>query len=68
MSKNFRFAMLFPILAILCIVAYAGGLGVLFMVIETTALEEKGVIILGASLVILVPLIAYMLERNTERG
>ena len=68
MNGNFKFAMLFPVLAILCIAAYAGGLGVLFMVIETTALEEIGVIILGASLVILVPLIAYMLERNTERG
>ncbi|MCH8309083.1 MAG: hypothetical protein IIB17_01140 [Chloroflexi bacterium] len=68
MNDNFKFAMLFPILAILCIVAYAGSLGVIFMIIDTTALEEIGVIALGSALVILVPLVAYMLERNTERG
>ena len=43
MNDNFKFAMLFPILAILCIVAYAGSLGVIFMIIDTTALEEIGV-------------------------
>ena len=70
MNGNFKFAMLFPILAILCIAAYAGSLGVIFMVIESTEWlgEEVGVIILGASLVILIPLVAYMLERNTERA
>ena len=68
MNDNFKFAMLFPILAILCIAAYAGSLGVIFMIIDTTALEEIGVIALGSALVILVPLVAYMLERNTERG
>ena len=68
MNDNFKFAMLFPILAILCIAGYAGSLGVIFMIIDTTALEEIGVIALGSALVILVPLVAYMLERNTERG
>ena len=68
MSSNVKFAMLFPILAILCIAAYAGSLGVIFMLINETGMEEIGVIILGAALVIFVPLIAYMLERNTERG
>lgn len=68
MNDNFKFAVLFPILAILCIAAYAGGLGVIFMVIDQSALEEIGVIVLGTALVILIPLVAYMLERNTERG
>ena len=68
MSNNFSFAMLFPILAVVCIAAFAGSLGVIFMLLEHSALEENGVIILGSALVILVPLGAYMLERNSERG
>jgi hypothetical protein len=67
-SNNFSFAILFPILAVICISAFAGSLGVIFMLLEHSALEENGVIILGSALVILVPLGAYMLERNSERG
>lgn len=68
MSKNFRFAMFFPILAVICIAIFAGGLGVIFMLLEASTLEMTGVVILGAALVVLVPLIAYMLERTTERA
>ena len=68
MNKNFKFAMLFPIMAIICIATFAGGLGVIFMLIEESVLHENGVIILGSSLVVLVPLIAFLLERNTEKG
>ena len=67
MSTNFRFAMLFPILAVICIAAFAGSVGVIFMLLEESALEENGVIILGSALVIIVPLIAYLMERNTEK-
>ena len=68
MNKNFKFAMLFPIMAIICIATFAGSLGVIFMLIEESVLDENGVIILGSSLVVLVPLIAFLLERNTEKG
>ncbi len=68
MSKNFRFAMLYPILAIRSIATFAGSLGVVFMLLEETPLHENGVIILGSALVVLVPVIAYLLERNTEKG
>jgi MFS-type transporter involved in bile tolerance (Atg22 family) len=68
MSTNFKFAMLFPILSIICIAAFAGSLGVIFMVLDETAVGENGVIILGSVLVIFVPLIAFLLERNTEQG
>jgi hypothetical protein len=60
--------MLFPIMAIICIATFAGSLGVIFMLIEESVLHENGVIILGSSLVVLVPLIAFLLERNTEKG
>ena len=68
MNKNFKFAMLFPIMVIICIATFAGSLGVIFMLIEESVLHENGVIILGSSLVVLVPLIAFLLERNTEKG
>lgn len=68
MSKNFRFAILFPLLAVALIALYAGGLGVTFMLVNESALDEGGVIVLGTALVVLVPLIAYLLERRTEQG
>ena len=55
-------------MAIICIAIYAGSLGVIFMLIYASALHENGVIILGTALVVLVPLIAFLLERNTEKG
>tara|TARA_B100001013_G_C24384099_1_gene353334 strand:+ start:307 stop:513 length:207 start_codon:yes stop_codon:yes gene_type:complete len=67
-STNFKFAVLFPIMAIICIAIYAGSLGVIFMLVYASALHENGVIILGSALVVLVPLIAFLLERNTEKG
>ena len=58
---------LYPLLAVAIIVAYAGGLGVLFIVVYGTALHEWGVIILGVALVVLVPLIAAIAQRAVER-
>ena len=63
MSKNFSFAILFPLLAIALIALYGGGLGVTFIVLrEVVGIEA--VIVLGAALVILVPVVAYLLTRN----
>ncbi len=63
MSKNFSFSILFPLLAIALIVLYGGGLGVTFIVLrEVVGIEA--VIVLGAALVILVPVVAYLLTRN----
>ena len=63
MSKNFSFAILFPLLAVALIALYGGGLGVTFIVLrEVVGIEA--VIVLGAALVILVPVVAYLLTRN----
>ena len=63
MSKNFSFSILFPLLAIALIALYGGGLGVTFIVLrEVVGIEA--VIVLGAALVILVPVVAYLLTRN----
>ena len=70
MSSNFKFALLFPFLAVLMIALYGGALGVTFILLNTIKLEMFGekipiaVIVLGTSLVFGVPIIAYLLTRN----
>ena len=66
MSDNMKFAMLFPILAVVTIAAFAGGLGIVFMLINASELDEVGVIVLGAAIVIGVPVVAYLLERRVS--
>ena len=67
MKERMSMATLFPLLAILAIAVYAGGLGVLFMFLNSTALEEWAVVILGIALVVGVPTIAALLQRRVER-
>mgnify|MGYP000636840585 CR=1 FL=1 len=66
MSDNMKFAMLFPVLAIITMNTFAGGLGVVFMLLNASALEENGVIVLGSAIVIGVPVVAYLLERRVS--
>ena len=63
MSKEFKFSVLFPFLAILLIVVYGGGLGTIFIVLDEV-IGVEAVIVLGTALVLLVPTTAYMLTRN----
>ena len=61
-------ALLFPLLAVLTIVVYGGGLGVIFILLNETALGEEGVITLGLVLLIGVPGAAAILQRRLERS
>ena len=63
MSKEFRFSILFPFLAVFLIALYGGGLGVLFIVLDET-IGIFAVIVLGSALVFGVPIVAYLLTRN----
>ena len=63
MSKEFKFSLLFPFLAIFLIALYGGGLGTLFIVLDET-IGVSSVIILGSALVFGVPIVAYLLTRN----
>lgn len=67
MKERITMSLLFPLLAVLTIVVYAGGLGVIFMVLNSTGAEEWGVIILGLALVVGVPTAAALLQRRVER-
>jgi hypothetical protein len=68
MKKNrMGMALLFPLMAVLVIVGFAGGLGVIFMLLNETALEEWGVVGLGVALVVGVPTLAALAERMVER-
>ena len=63
MSKEFSFSILFPLLAILLIAIYGGGLGITFIVLREQ-IGVQAVIVLGSALVLLVPIVAYLLTRN----
>ena len=67
MRERMIMAMLFPLLAVLVIVVFAGGLGVIFMVLHSTELEQWAVVILGMALVIGVPTAAALAQRRIER-
>ena len=63
MTQRMLLAMLIPILAIIVIIVFAGGLGIVFMLLENVMHNEIGVIVLGSAFVVGVPMIAYLLER-----
>ena len=65
MKYQFRLALLIPLLAVLTIVVVAGGLGVIFMVLESS-FGEWGVIGLGLALTAGVPTVASLLQRQLE--
>ena len=67
-KSRFSLALLFPVLAVITVAVFAGGLGVIFMVLNETELGELGVIVLGMALVVGVPAIAALLERMVERS
>ena len=70
MSDNFKFALLFPFLAVLLVALYGGALGVIFILLSTITVDVYGehipiaVIVLGSALVFGVPIVAYLLTRN----
>ena len=66
-EKRMRTALLIPLLSVLVIVAFGGGLGVTFMLINETALGEWGVVVLGLALVVGVPAVAALAQRSVER-
>ena len=67
MRERIGMAVLFPALAVLIIAAFAGGLGVIFMVLHSTPLEEWAVVIVGMALLVGVPITAALLQQRLER-
>ena len=53
---------LLPLMAVLFVVVWGGGLGVSFILLNKTSLGEWAVIILGMALVVGVPAIATLLS------
>ena len=70
MSSNFKFAVLYPLLAVLLVALYGGALGVIFILLTPIKVDIFGesmpiaVITLGTALVFGVPIVAYLLTRN----
>jgi len=67
MKERMIMATLFPVLAVLTIVIFAGGLGVIFILVESTPLEAWGVVLLGTALAVGVPTAAALVQRVVER-
>ena len=61
---RFKQAILFPILAALVVVVYAGGLGAVFTVLNEEVVKEWAVVVLGTIITVTVPTAAYLLERK----
>ena len=62
-----RMALLIPLLAVLIVIGFAGGLGIIFMLLNESVLEEWGVVALGMALVVGVPSVAALAQRIVER-
>ena len=61
-NMRVRMAVLFPLLAIMTIVIFGGGLGIIFIFLNDVVMKEWSVVILGMALVIGVPAVAAFLE------
>lgn len=66
MSQKMMISMLLPMLSIITIIVIAGGLGIIFSLLEISMGNEVGVIILGTAITVLVPLIAFLIQRRIE--
>lgn len=60
-------ALMFPLLAVLIVVAFGGGLGVIFMVLNEEV-GKWGVVGLGSALVVGVPAAAALGQRMVEKS
>ena len=61
---RFKQALLFPLLAVLVVVVYAGGMGAVFTVLNEQIVKEWAVVVAGTLLTVSVPTVAYLLERK----
>ena len=68
MYNSLIMAIIFPLLSVIIIIGYAGGLGISFMLLEHYMHNEIGIIILGSSLVVGVPSIAALLQMKIEKS
>ena len=62
--QHFSLSVIIPLISVIVVAVLAGTIGIVFMVAELATHSENLVIIMGVALVVLVPLIAYLLERK----
>ena len=64
---RFNLALLIPIASILVVAAFAGGLGISFILIYETSAKEVGVIVAGVAITVLVPTVAYLIQQRIDK-
>lgn len=71
MKEPLRISILYPLLAVIIIIVFAGGLGIAFMFLYSlhwdVAEIPLGVVGLGMALVIGVPTVAALLQMKVDR-
>ena len=63
-----KLALLIPALSVVIVAVIGGGIGFIFIGLLKVGWGEWGAVIIGLALVILVPTIAFAMERMYERG
>ena len=67
MMQRFLLAIAIPILSLVVIAAYAGTLGFTFVSVHHAMHNPWGVVILGMSLVVGVPVVAFLAQNAVEK-
>ena len=67
MRQRLADSVIIPLLAVVSIGVFAGGLGIIFMLLYETALEAWAVVILGMALVVGVPSTAALVQWKMDR-
>ena len=62
-----KLAMLIPIISLVVVAVIGGGLGFIFIGVGKAGAGEWGAIVIGLALVVLVPLVAFLLERSFDK-
>jgi ACR3 family arsenite efflux pump ArsB len=64
---HMKLALLIPIISVAIVVVIGGGLGFIFIGAAKAGAGEWGAIIIGMALVVLVPVVAFLLERSFDK-
>jgi hypothetical protein len=67
MMQRFLLAVFIPLLSMVVIAVFAGSLGVTFMYLHHVMHNEWGVVIIGMSLVVFVPVVAFLAQNAVEK-
>jgi len=63
-----KLVLLIPIISIVIVAVIGGGVGFIFIGVDKAGAGEWGAIVIGLALVVLVPVVAFLLERSFDKN